>query len=80
MSQIDPFEAVKRNVQEVLPELDPDKIQPESVLVDLGANSVDRMDVITLSMEDMGIAIPLMSFAKAATLQDLADILAAAKI
>ncbi|QDG75022.1 phosphopantetheine-binding protein [Labrenzia sp. PHM005] len=80
MSQTDPFETVKRNVQEVLPELEPDMIQPESILVDLGANSVDRMDVITLSMEDMGIAIPLMSFAKAVTLRDLAEILAASKV
>lgn len=75
MDRIDAFELVKKVLLEILPDLDPSVVQPESKLVDLGANSVDRMDLITSSMEESDISRPLLDFANVTTLQELADVL-----
>lgn len=76
MDRTEVFEIVKRNILDVLPELAPEAIQSEHRLADLGANSVDRMEIITLCMADLGLDIPLLSFARAARIGDLADVLA----
>ena len=75
MDRIAAFELVKKVLLEILPDLVPSVVQPESKLVDLGANSVDRMDLITSSMEESDISRPLLDFANVTTLQELADVL-----
>ncbi|WP_372156762.1 acyl carrier protein [Xanthomonas campestris pv. fici] len=76
MDRNEVFEIVKRNILDVLPDLSPDMIRGEQRLADLGANSVDRMEIITLCMADLGLDIPLLSFAGAPRIADLADVLA----
>ncbi|MDN3355770.1 phosphopantetheine-binding protein [Actinomadura sp. DC4] len=49
---------VERNIAEVLPEMDTDLIQPEISLTDLGANSIDRMDVVFGALNDLGLEMP----------------------
>ena len=70
------FETVKGAIMEVLPDVNPDLISIEKQLKDLGANSIDRMEVVTLSMESRGHKLPLMTFAQVGNLQDLVDVLA----
>lgn len=69
------FEIVKGHVREVLPEVAPEAITPEGNLTALGANSVDRMEVVTLSLQSLALDIPLMSFAGVNDLQGLVDVL-----
>lgn len=69
------FEIVKNNILEILPKVQPDMISIEKSLVDLGANSVDRMEVVTLSMADLGVKIPLLSFAGVSNIEGLVDVL-----
>lgn len=77
MNKSEIFEIVKKNIIEVLPDLDQNIISPEKSLSDLGANSVDRMEIIQMSMEDLSINIPLMSFAKASNIEGVVDVLLA---
>ncbi len=69
------FEIVKNNILEILPKVQPEMVLIEKTLVDLGANSVDRMEVVTLSMQDLNVKIPLMSFAVVSNISGLVDIL-----
>ena len=75
LTQTQVFELVKNNILEILPNTQADLIVPEQSLVDLGANSVDRMEIVTLSMEDLGVKIPLMSFAKVFNIESLVEVL-----
>jgi len=75
LTQTQVFELVKKNILEILPTTQADLIVPEQSLVDLGANSVDRMEIVTLSMEDLGVKIPLMSFAKVFNIESLVEVL-----
>ncbi len=69
------YEVVKKVIMEVLPDLDSDIISIEKQLKDLGANSIDRMEVVTMSMEELGLKIPLMSFAQVSNIEGLVDVL-----
>jgi polyketide biosynthesis acyl carrier protein len=74
MTKDDVFQAVKKNTLEVLG-IDPGEITMWKSLTDLGANSVDRMEIVTSTMEDLGIKIPLMSFAGVSNIEGLVDVL-----
>jgi polyketide biosynthesis acyl carrier protein len=69
------FEVVKNNILDILPKVQPEMVSIEKSLSDLGANSVDRMEVVTLSMEDLGVKIPLLSFAGVTNIEGLVDVL-----
>lgn len=75
MTQIDIFNVVQKNILEILPFLQPEVIQLEKKLSDLGANSVDRMDIIISSMEDLNLKIPLLSFVGVTSICDLVFVL-----
>ena len=53
------FAVVKSKVVEVLEGIDPARITPSTSLVDLGANSIDRVEVAISSMEALGLAVPV---------------------
>lgn len=74
MTKADIFEVVKKNVLEIVPGLEPEAVSVNKSLSELGANSVDRMEVITMSMEDLDVSIPLLSFAKAVNIGGIVDI------
>jgi polyketide biosynthesis acyl carrier protein len=77
MTKTEVFEIVRTNILEVLPELQPGAIRMDQSLSDLGANSVDRMEVVTLSMQALKVKIPLMSFAGVSNIDGLVDVLCA---
>lgn len=62
MDEREIFETIKRNVLFVLPEIDPGAISPDCTLSDLGLNSIDRADVVTLTIEQLGIVVPVHEF------------------
>jgi len=75
LSELDVFQLVKRITSEVLPFLPPDDITIEKNLKDLGANSIDRVEVVTRSMEELGIKVPLVEFGKVKDLESLVNVL-----
>jgi len=70
------YSIVKDVILEVLPDLQPEKITIEKSLRELGANSIDRMEVVTLSMEALEMKLPLMSFAAVNNIEGLVEVLA----
>ena len=68
-------EVVRNIIAEVLPDLDAEQISLDKSLKDLGANSIDRMEVVTMSMQELGVKIPLLSFAQVGNIEGLVDVL-----
>ena len=68
------FETVKANVLTVLPDLNPQSIVVTASLTELGANSVDRVEVVMYSMESLQLKIPLVELHGARNLADLVDL------
>jgi polyketide biosynthesis acyl carrier protein len=75
MSKEKVYEVVKSVIMEVIPGLKPETISIEKSLKELGANSIDRMEVVTLSMEALELKLPLMSFAAVSNIEGLVNVL-----
>ena len=71
------FEVVKNVIAEILPGVQSELISSEKSLKELGANSIDRMEVLTMSMQELGLKIPLMSFAEVSNIEGLVEVLSA---
>ena len=69
------FEALRRNLLEVMPELEPDGVTMDGTLADLGCNSVDRADVVTMTMEDLAVDVPVMEFQGVGDIRSLVRLL-----
>jgi polyketide biosynthesis acyl carrier protein len=69
------MEAIRRSVLEVLPELTPNQVTEEVSLTDLGANSIDRTDVVTMTMDALGVSVPVGEFGDVRDIGSLARLL-----
>lgn len=67
------FEIIKRNLLEILPDLPADSIVPSQSMKDLGANSVDRADVVIQTKEELGLKFPLHELGGLENMQALVD-------
>jgi polyketide biosynthesis acyl carrier protein len=65
---------IKSNLEEIIPELEGHEISADETLVSLGANSLDRGELITLTLERLGLDVPRIEFARAQTINELADL------
>lgn len=71
------FAVVKEKVLEVLGDIvEPDEVTPERSLAELGGNSIDRVEVTMMAMEDLGVTVPRAALAGVANLRQLTEILA----
>lgn len=66
---------IKENLVEIIPELAGEEISVDETLVDLGANSVDRGELITLTLERLNLDISRIEFVSAQTINELADLI-----
>lgn len=69
------FQVIKNNTMNILPNLSTEIITIEKRLKDLGANSIDRMEILVNSMEDLNIKIPLIELGMANNIKELVDVL-----
>lgn len=72
----DLLQCLKKNILEILPSVEPDKISGAGRLVDLGANSIDRAEIAIKTMEDLRVKIPLIEFAQVQNIGGLLDLFA----
>lgn len=70
------FGVIKRNIVSILPDLEGHAFDPSESLAQLGANSVDRVEVVTYSMEELGLSIPRHELQGIQNLQGLIDVFA----
>jgi polyketide biosynthesis acyl carrier protein len=69
------FELVERCTLEILPELALHQFSRHDRLSDLGANSIDRAEIITLVLESISLDIPRSELVAPKNLGELADLL-----
>lgn len=65
------FAVIKQNIIDVIPELADKPITIKDSLRDLGANSVDRAEILIKSMSAMQLKVPLVEFGQAKNIEDL---------
>ena len=75
MEKNDIFEIIKRNTVEILPHISAADIRISESLKNYGANSIDRMDIVIKSMEDVGVKIPLVELGGVQNIEGLIDVL-----
>jgi polyketide biosynthesis acyl carrier protein len=75
MNKQEIFEIIKRNIAEVLPDVDGARVQPDISLRDLGANSIDRADILIQTMESLRLKFPLHELGSVKNLGGLVDFL-----
>ena len=69
------FEVVKANTLKVLVDLRPEDVTIDQSLTDLGANSVDRVEVVMYSMEELNLEVPRAELKGITNLRGLVDLL-----
>lgn len=69
------FDVIVKHVREVIPALADHPFRPADSLKALGANSVDRADIIMMTLETLSLHIPLIEMAKAENIGELAGII-----
>jgi len=75
MSEQEVFKMITCNICEVIPELEGHNFKYEDRLVDLGANSVDRAEIVAMSLESINLEIPLVELSKVRNIGELAKVL-----
>jgi polyketide biosynthesis acyl carrier protein len=74
-TQSDVFRVLICCIRQVVPELEAHPFQACDSLEDLGANSLDRAEIITLWLEALRLDMPRRQLIGARTLGDLVDLL-----
>ncbi len=69
------FSVVKDAITDVLPDVDSEAVSIEQNLKSLGANSIDRTEIVMSSMEKLGIKLPLVSFGGVENIEEMVDVL-----
>lgn len=71
----DIFKILVNHTREVLPEVEDHDFLMKDSLRELGANSIDRSEIIMLTLETLSLSIPLIAVAKAENMGELAGLL-----
>lgn len=74
MNREEIFSLIVRHTCQLLPELENHAFQDNDQLKDLGANSIDRAEIITMTMEALSLQFPRVELSSATNIGELADI------
>lgn len=66
---------LRRNIIGVLSDIDPIELHSDQSLDDLGANSLDRVDILTLTFDELGLKLAPQDLKDAQTLGAISDLL-----
>lgn len=75
MTRDDIFSVCREEILAVLPDLDPAQITEDRSMRDLGANSIDRADVVLQVMDRLGVSCQLSELAEVRNIGGLIDVL-----
>lgn len=68
------LDVLKQQVFDLFPDWEMRGLQPSDSLKDMGANSVDRAEILMLTMSALKVRAPMVEFAKAQNVGELVDI------
>ncbi|MBP2000180.1 polyketide biosynthesis acyl carrier protein [Paenibacillus shirakamiensis] len=80
MSREEIWHIVIQQVIEVIPELEGYSFRPSEKLADLGANSMDRAEIVALALEALELRIPRIELFGASNIGELVELLYAKSI
>ena len=69
------FEVVKNHIIDTLEEIDEAEIEAQKSMKDLGANSLDIVEIVSCSMRELKVKVPRAELNKLANIQELVDLL-----
>lgn len=69
------FNLIVNHAREVVPSLASHEVRFTDSLRELGANSIDRSEIIMLTLEALSLRVPLVQFARAENMGELASIM-----
>lgn len=75
MSMQEILEVITRHIQAVMPALANHEFKETDSMKELGLNSIDRSDIIMMTLETLSLRIPLLEMAKAKNIGELASII-----
>jgi polyketide biosynthesis acyl carrier protein len=75
MDKIQIFDILKANALSVLPHLDEAIVTENASLRALGANSMDRAEIIMMTLQDINLRAPMMDFASATNIDGICRIM-----
>jgi polyketide biosynthesis acyl carrier protein len=75
MNVQDIFQILAGHTREIVPGLENHPFQFTDSLRALGANSIDRSEIIMMTLESLSLSIPLIDLAKAENMGELASIM-----
>lgn len=78
MTKNEIFEVIVESIYEIVPELEGEHITIQDSLQELGANSIDRAEIIITTLESIGVSIPMIKFGEARSIQDIVEIIISA--
>lgn len=70
------FDLITQHSGEVVPSLESHSFKATDSLRELGANSIDRAEIIMMTLEALQLSVPLIETAQAENIGELAAILA----
>lgn len=69
------FEVVKQKIVYVREDIDVQDVVITSSLQNIGADSMDRAEIIQLTAQELKLNIPMVEFGKATNIEDIVDVL-----
>ena len=75
MNKTDIFNVIVRHAREVLPNLEQHTFRFDDALKDLGANSIDRSEIVMMALESLSLRMPLVELAGAQNIGELAALI-----
>jgi acyl carrier protein len=69
------FEVVKNHIIDTLEEFDEAEIEADKSMKDLGANSLDIVEIVSCSMRELKVKVPRSELQKLENIQQLVDLL-----
>ncbi|EDM78119.1 acyl carrier protein [Plesiocystis pacifica SIR-1] len=75
MTREDVLEVVTRHLQDTIEELEDVEIDPAKSMKDLGANSLDIVEVVSCSMRELKVKVPRSELNKLENINQLVDLL-----
>jgi acyl carrier protein len=74
MTRTEIFEVVRANIEKVLDGVSRDSVSEEASLRDLGADSLQIVEVVSRSMKELRLRVPRTDLSRANNLRDLVDL------
>lgn len=75
MTRQEIFEVIKRSIEEIVPDINIENMTMEDSLKEIGVNSVDRMDIIVTTLEELGLHIKMVHFGGLKNIGEIVDVI-----